>query len=290
MNALPHSADRMRRWLRATSLPALPLSLLLLLLFLLASAGSAAAAPFELAVTPSRFEIAGKAGTRVGQSLDIHNLASAATEVAVRTIDWSYSAEGNIGYHDELLPGSCRPWVTLERRSLSVPARSKRSFRFQVEPPADAPRGECRFMIAIEGTEPAQQTVIRSGAANLSLPITGRIAVAVYVMLDGAEPKLEIRQVASTEAEGKRRTVVTVVNTGDAHGRLEGSLDATDSKGRAFELVPEGTPILPGQTRTLVLVPKAESGQPAPQPVYPVKASGTLDWEKGSFKVDVELK
>src|SRR2546427_5033835 len=37
--------------------------------------------------------------------------------------------------------------------------------------------------------------------------------------------------------------------------------------GRRFELVPEGTPILPGQTRTLALMPKGEDGQPAPQPV-----------------------
>jgi len=254
------------------------------------AAAGVAAAPFEVAVMPSRFELAGKAGTRIGQSLDIHNLAPVATEVAIRTIDWSYSPEGNIGYHDELMPGSCRPWVMLERRTLSVPARSKKSFRFQVEPPADAPRGECRFMIAIEGTEPAQQTIIRSGGASLNLPVTGRIAVAVYVLLNGAEPKLEIRQIASGDAEGARRSLITVVNTGDAHGRLEGSLDATDSKGRAFELVPEGTPVLPGQTRTLALVPKSDGGQPAQPPVYPVKASGTLDWDKGSFKVDVELK
>lgn len=262
----------------------------LALLVAAAALQHATAAPFEIAVTPSRFELAAKGGTRLGQSLDIHNLASATTEVAIRTIDWSYSPEGNIGYHDELLPGSCRPWVMLERRIVAVPARSKRSFRFQVDPPADAPRGECRFMIAIEGTEPAQQTVIRSGGASLNLPVTGRIAVAVYVLLNGAEPKLEIRQIASGEASGARRSLITVANTGDAHGRLEGSLDATDSKGRAFELVPEGTPILPGQTRTLALVPKGDGGQPAALPVYPVKASGALDWEKGSFKVDVELK
>ena len=53
---------------------------------------------------------------------------------------------------------------------------------------------------------------------------------------------------------------LTVSNTGDAHGRLEGSLDAVDNKGRRFELVPEGTPILPGQTRTLALMPKGEDG------------------------------
>lgn len=259
-------------------------------LALLMACNCAASAPFELAVAPSRFELGGKPGTRLGQSLEIHNLASAPTEVAMRTIDWTYSDKGDITYHDELLPGSCRPWVLLERRSVVVAGRSKKSFRFQVEPPADAPRGECRFMIAIEGVEPAQQTMIRSGEANLSLPVTGRIAVAVYVMLDGAVPQLDIRQISLTEAAGTHRAFVSVSNTGDAHGRLEGSLDATDSKGRTFELVPEGTPIMPGQTRTLALMPKGEDGQAAPQPAYPVKARGTLDWEKGSFKINVELK
>jgi hypothetical protein len=258
--------------------------------------GLAAAAPFELAVTPSRFVLTGKPAARLGQSLDLHNLASSATEVAMRTIDWSYSEDGRITYHDELLPGSCRPWVLLERRSISLPARSKKSFRFQIEPPADAPRGECRFMIAIEGTEPAQQTLIRSGGASLSLPVTGRSAVAVYVLLGGAEPQLEIRQIAMSDPEqggGQRRALVTVANTGDAHGRLEGSLDARDSQGHLFELVPEGTPILPGQVRTLALMPRSADGEataPAIQPVYPVKASGALDWDKGSFKVDVQLR
>jgi fimbrial chaperone protein len=280
MNIFSLPLRALPRWLRATALP-----------LALAATGTAAfAAPFEIAISPSRFELASKSGTRLGQSLDIHNLGAAPTEVSLRTIDWSYSPEGNIGYHDELLPGSCRPWVTLERRSLSVPARSKKSFRFQVDAPADAPRGECRFMIAIEGTEPAQQAVIQSGGANLSLPVTGRIAVAVYVMLNGAEPRLEMKQVASRTIEGKRTAIVTVVNSGDAHGRLEGSLDAKDSQGRAFELVPEGTPILPGQTRTIALMPKGESGQPTPQPSYPIKAGGMLDWDKGSFKVDLELK
>lgn len=261
-----------------------------LFLALLMTCGHTAGAPFELAVAPSRFELSAEPGTRTGQSLDIHNLASAPTEVAMRTIDWTYSDTGDITYHDELLPGSCRPWVLLERRSVTIAGRSKKAFRFQVEPPADAPRGECRFMIAIEGVEPAQQTLIRSGGASLSLLVTGRIAVAVYVMLGGAAPQLEIRQLSMADDGETRRALVTVSNAGDAHGRLEGSLDATDSKGQTFELVPEGTPILPGQTRTLALSPKGEEDQPAPQPVYPVKARGTLDWEEGSFKIDVELK
>ncbi|QMV72177.1 hypothetical protein HS961_04635 [Comamonas piscis] len=248
------------------------------------------AAPFEMAVSPSRFELSAKNGERVGQSIDLHNLGSAATALSVRTLDWSYSEEGQITYHDELLPGSCRPWVALERRTVKVPAQTKQAFRFQVTPPADAPRGECRFMIAIEGVEPAQQTIIQGGGANLSLPVTGRIAVAVYLMLGGAEPKLEVQQIGMREMAGKRIPAITVRNSGDAHGRLDGTVDAKDAKGRDFMLAVEGTPIMPGQTRHLALVPKAEDGQTALQPSYPVKASGMLDWDKGSFKLNADFQ
>ncbi len=248
------------------------------------------AAPFEIAVAPSRFELTAKSGERLGQSLDIHNLGNTNTAVSMRTLDWSYSVDGQITYHDELLPDSCRPWVALERRTLNIAAQNKTSFRFQITPPTDAPRGECRFMIAIEGVEPSQQTIINSGGASLSLPVTGRIAVAVYVMLGGAVPKLELQQITMGDVGGKRTPIVKVSNVGDAHGRLEGSLDAKDAKGQTFSLAVEGTPVLPGQTRTLALMPKAEDGQKAPQPSYPVQASGLLDWDKGSFKVNAELK
>lgn len=256
----------------------------------LSAAPPAWAAPFEIAIMPSRFELSAKSGARLGQSLDIHNVGAAATEVSVRTIDWSYSPEGEISYLDPLQPGSCRPWVLLERKTVKVPARGKVSFRFQIEPPADAPRGECRFMLAIEGVEPAYRAAIGQGGASLSLPVTGRIAVAVYVLLNGAEPKLALSQVGTRDVHGQRTPYITVSNTGDAHGRLDGSLDATDAAGKRFELVPEGTPVLPGQPRQLPLTPKPEGDGKAAAPVYPLKAAGTLDWEKGGFKVNAEFR
>ncbi|MDA7417656.1 hypothetical protein PGB34_14935 [Xenophilus arseniciresistens] len=252
---------------------------------------AALGAPFEIAVSPSRFELTARSADRVGQSLELHNLGADATEIAVRTLDWRYSDDGQISYHDELLPGSCRPWVTLERRTVRVPARGSRKLRFQIDAPADAARGECRFMIALEGVEPAQQTVIQSGGASLSLPVSGRIAVAVYVMLNGAQPRLTLHEVSMQRSGGKPAPRVRVSNEGDAHGRLEGALEATDAQGQAFNLVVEGTPILPGQTRTLALVPRAEDEQaPPPQPSYPVKVQGLLDWDQGSFRINTELR
>lgn len=251
---------------------------------------SALAAPFEIAISPSRYELSGKSASRVGQSLDITNVGRSATEVSVRTLDWSYSPEGGVSYMDELLPGSCRPWVTLERKTVKIGAGSRAAFRFQVDIPADAPRGECRFMLAVEGVEPAYNSLIQGGGASLSLPVSGRIAVAVYLGVNGAQSKLALTQVGAREINGKHTPVVTVSNTGDAHGRLDGSLDAVDAKGLAFELMPESTPIMPGQTRTLPLSIRTEPNQKPPEVTYPVKSSGTLDWEMGSFKVNAEFK
>lgn len=250
----------------------------------------ALAGPFEIGVSPARFELSGKSAARVGQSLDIHNVGGSITEVSVRTIDWTYSADGQVSYHDELLPNSCRPWVTLERKTLRINAKAKTSFRFQIDVPADAPRGECRFMLAVEGIEPAYKALVEGGSASLSLPVNGRIAIAVYLAVNGAESRLELKQLSVNTVNGKRTPVVTIANTGDAHGRLEGSLEAVDANGLAFELTPEGTPILPGQTRTLPLTAQGAPGQKPPQGVLPFKSKGNLEWEKGSFKVNAEFK
>ncbi len=248
------------------------------------------AASFEVAASPARFELTGKSAQRVGQSVDIYNVGGTATEVSVRTIDWTYSEDGRIGFHDELLPNSCREWVTLERKTVKIGARSKKAFRFQVEVPEGAAKRECRFMLAVEGIEPAHRALIESGGASLSLPVSGRLALAVYVAVNGAQPTLEFKEVKMIDRDGKRTPVVMVTNTGDAHGRLDGSLEAKDANGVEFELVPDGTPILPGQTRLIGLAPKAE-GKAAPVvPAYPMNAKGALDWDRGSFKIAAEFK
>jgi fimbrial chaperone protein len=248
------------------------------------------AASFEVAVSPSRFEVSAKPAQRVGQSLLVYNLGATATDINVRTLDWTYSPDGSIGYVDELLPNSCRPWVTLERKTVRVTPRGQANFRFQIDVPAAAPRTECRFMLALEGVEPAHQAVIQSGGASLNLPVNGRIAVAVYVLVGGAEPVLEVVQVGVKDIAGVRTPVITVTNKGDAHGRLDGSLDAVDAKGVKHELLPEGTPVMPGQTRTLPFKYRTDIDKKPADFAFPLKTRGILDWERGSFKVEMELK
>lgn len=263
---------------------------LLAMACLAGSSGPAFGGAFDVAVSPSRYELSAKSGARLGQTIDVHNQSSQATELSVRTLDWTFSENGELKFFDELRPDSCRPWVTLERRLIKISARNKASFRFQVDVPPDASMGECRFMLAIEGTQPAYQSMLQSGATNLSLPVNGRIAVAVYISVNGAQPKLSMQQVGTVLLEGQRLPAVTVSNTGSAHGRLDGALDAKDAQSQSFELVPEGTPIMPGQTRTIALRPRSLADQTAPKFTFPITSSGSLDWDDGSFKVNAEFK
>lgn len=252
--------------------------------------GSAMGGPFDVAVSPSRFELEAKSGTRLGQTLNIYNQSSQSAELSVRTLDWTFSESGALKFFDELRPDSCRPWVTLERRLVKVGARDKVAFRFQVDVPSDAAVGECRFMLAIEGAQPAYESVLQGGSANLSLPINGRIAVAVYVGVNGAQPRLSLQQAETVTQDGQRLPAVTVSNTGLAHGRLDGALDAKDARDLRFELVPDGTPIMPGQTRTIVLQPRVLADQTVPKVTFPITSTGSLDWENGSFKVNAEFR
>jgi P pilus assembly chaperone PapD len=247
------------------------------------------AAPFEVAVSPSRFELDAKNSARVGQTLQLQNLGKQTANLKIRTLDWTFSDKGDINYYEALVANSCRPWVTLERNSIALPAQTKRSIRFQIDVPPKAPMTECRFMIAIEGADPTHNTTLEANGANLSIPVSGRIAVAVYVALNGAQPQLTLQKLAITNINGQRTPIIIVQNKGGAHGRLEGSLNATDSARQAYELVVENTPILPNQTRQLPLTPKMVNGKTA-APKFPVKGKGQLDWAKGSFKLNAEFK
>ena len=252
--------------------------------------GLAQAGPFEVAVAPSRFELSARNTQRSGQTMQIYNVGNQSTEVALRTLDWTLSDNGQLTLHDELLPGSCRPWVTLERRTLRLSPKSNTRFRFQIDVPVDAQKGECRFMIAVEGVDPAHQATINGGGASLNLPVSGRIAVAVYVALNGAKPAMEFVKIDTAQVQGKRVPVIVMRNNGNAHGRLEGLLEATTAQGTALELQPDGGPVLPGQTRALTFSTRqAGNAQAAVEPTYPLKVSGTLDWADGAFKVEAQI-
>ena len=235
---------------------------------------------FSALVSPPRVETAIKPGQTTRQVLEITQVGPAAGRFRVYTSDWSLNATGGVDFSEEVKPGSCRPWVALERRELTVPGNGKGRFRFEVTPPADAPAVECRFAIMFEGLDSA---TVNSG--GVSFPVSGRIGVIVYASMVGT--KVEMKVVGQRiSADAAKLPTLDVANSGSAHGRVGGLLSGTDAKGVKLEFTPTSLPILPGETRNISLSANAEGGVPVNQINYPVTVKGALEW--GNERVPFE--
>lgn len=235
-----------------------------------------ARAEFAVALSPPRYELELKAGAALRQTLEISNAGKEEVRLSIRTADWVYRPDGAVDFLDPLQPGSCRPWVAIERRQLTVrPGRPYR-LRFEVTAPPDAPPAECRFALLVQGLDEGF-----GRAGNLSIPYTGRLAAIVYVGVGGVQPALSIVGSAVRQVHGEPTPVLLVSNTGAAHGRLRGLLSGDDADGTALEFAPSGEPVMPGEVRAVTLV-ATRQGEPGirVKPRLPVRAKGTLEWGK----------
>jgi fimbrial chaperone protein len=239
---------------------------------LLALPVAAFAQGFAALVSPPRFELAAKPGEKVRDVIEITNASAQTAKYRVRTADWTLAADASVTFDDTLKPGSCRPWVAIESRQISVSAGGKYRYRFEVAPPADAPAGECRLAILIEGDE--QQVQTPGGPA---FPIAGRLGVIIYVTLGGAEANLEVVDTKVAAVNGEELPVLMVRNSGNAHGRLAGFLSGTDAAGAKLEFTAASLPILPGETRAISLAVYREKDEPI-KIAYPITIRGKLEW------------
>lgn len=251
---------------------------------LLAAVLPAARSEFAVAISPPRFELQAKGGQVLRQAMEITNGARTPGHYRVHTADWTYAADGTVSFDEQLKPGSCRPWVALERRELTVQPGRPYRFRFEVTPPADAPAGECRFAIMVEGQEE------RANTGALAVPFNARMAVIVYVALGGAEPRLTVVGNAVQVINGQRVPALHVRNEGTAHGRIGGFLQGSDAASQRLDFTPATSPILPGETRGIPLLP-SRPGDPDGQVVlrYPVSVQGKLEWGKGQTQ-DIDVR
>lgn len=257
----------------------------LLLAFLIGLAAAQAGAQGLAAyASPSRFEVTGVPGETRRHVVEIHHAGRDTGRFRIYTNDWDYLSDRSLKFSDVLEPGSCRPWVAIERRELSVPPNGRYRFRFEVTPPAGTPPGECRFAIMIEGADPAR--VVQEG---LTFPISGRLGVIVYVAIGEAAPRLAVGEARVAVREGERLPVLDVTNSGNAHGRLEGFLTAKDAAGREFEIAPEDLPILPGRKREIALREVVTDAKAPPAIRYPLVVKGTLEWGKSREAVELRF-
>lgn len=230
---------------------------------------------FAAAVTPPRFEISVVPGTTQRQVMEITHVGAAPGQYRVYTADWQLGEDGSLAFFDALQPGSCRPWVAIERRNLQLASGTRMRYRFEVSVPPDVTAGECRFALMLEG---APETV---QASNASVPMSGRIAVIVYARIGEARPVMEIVETGMQPRDGRDVPAVRLRNAGNATGRPGGFVAARDAQGGFVDLVPEAVPILPGTTRWIALMPNGPAERPASAPAaalrLPLQVEGTLE-------------
>jgi hypothetical protein len=231
----------------------------------------AGAQGFTAAVSPPRFELGVKPGERTRQVMEITNPNNRSTRFRIKTADWVLDADGGLTFFDELQPGSCRPWIAIEAREITVGPSGKYRFRFEIDVPDTAPSGECRFVMLVEGDDQTVQ------AGSVSFPVSGRIGVIVYASVGEAAPRLDLIGTRTRTINGAIVPVVDIRNSGNAHGRISGFLSGTDASGKKLDFDPSTLPILPGELRGIVLTPTTGRDEPITI-VYPITIRGTLEW------------
>jgi hypothetical protein len=242
------------------------------LLALWGVAATAAAADFAVAVSPPRFELQMKPGESTRQILEITNSATGPSSFKVKTADWTLAPDGSVVFEEALRTGSCRPWVTLERRELTVQSGRPFRFRFEIVPPADAPAAECRFALLLEGEDQTAKT------ASLAIPYNARLGVIVYVSIGNVAPKIEILGASVQNVNGRPTAVLKVKNSGTAHGRLSGYLSGTDAGKTSLEFAPTPSPILPGESRDIALTATRPGDPDTPVTArFPLTVRGNLE-------------
>lgn len=238
---------------------------------------------FAAYISPPRFEVQAEAGKPLRQVLEIQHVGQLKGNYRFYTADWTFNPDNSVDFSTELAPESCRPWVSIERRELSIEPGARYRYRFEINPPADAPARECRFAIMVEGQDPTQVQ------GTLNFPVGGRIGVIVYAAIGGASPQLSISALQVVPVNGKPTATMDVRNAGNAHGRLEGFVNGTDAVGTRFEMAPADLPILPGETRRIVLSPVPEDGKTAPEIRFPLSVKGSLEWGANLLPLDTSF-
>lgn len=248
------------------------------------AASNVRAEGFAALVSPPRFEVSGKAGTTLRQVIEITNRSNTPSEYRIHTSDFVLGPDYGVAFHDELLPGSCRPWVAIERPLVALPGGGTARYRFEVQVPADAQPGECRFAIMIEANEPSL-----AKAGGVQLPVVGRIGVIVYIEVGDAAPQIEVFGPATVNHNGQQVPALRVHNAGNAHTRMSGFLTGKDATGHKYDFTPSDLPILPGEVREVLLTPSTPDDT-NPTLTFPVSVQGTLEWANHSMPLDERFK
>ena len=263
-----------------------------LLVLLLIPTTTFAETRFNISASPPRFILKAKPGKTVREIVRFTNVDKGTGTYHLKTADWDLMPNGAVKFFEgDPVPGSCRPWVRIERRVLRIRGNSSKNFRFEMHVPKDAVLGECRFALLIA---PDPKTVPPVRVGNIILPVVGRIGIIVYLRVGKAKPNLKVLGLSKGKLNKRTIPMLLVKNSGNAHGRPSGSLIAKDAKGRKLDLEVDQFPILPGKTRKVPLKPVNWTRKGHETVTFklrfPMHIRGKIEWDGGSVKIDRVLR
>ena len=250
------------------------------------------AATFAARVSPPNFELKGAPGEKIRHLIHIQNSDEDPAEYLIRTADWDINAQGGVVIRPVeagLSENSCRPWSRIERGRIKLAPQQIKKYRFEIQVPADVSAGECRFAILIS---PTPESIETTQLGTISIPITGQIAIVVYVVIGDATANLEFRGARVIQGEdGRQAAYLDFYNSGNAHGRPFGNVNVEQSDGSNIELVVVPFPVLPGRTMPVGLQSMGGPEYSEPPPVQlslPARMTGLIEWDGGNLKLDDE--
>ena len=227
---------------------------------------------FAALVSPPRFELSAKPGKTLRSIIEVTNRSTAPGRYRIHTADWKYAPDFSVTFQDELQPDSCRPWVSIERPEVEVPGGATLRYRFEVAVPADAPAGECRFAVMIEGADPSITV-----ANGVNVPVTG--THRRHRLCHGRRWRAGSRIPRPEGRHAQRPAVARPARSQRRHGSRphERLPDRHRREGHLARFRPTDFPILPHEERDVFLTPSTDTDD-HPTLTFPVTVKGTLEW------------
>ena len=241
---------------------------------------------FGAGISPSKFELRARQGQVLRDTVTVVNPDKQTADYKFRTADWRLSDTGNVEFFvEELQEGSCRSWVRLERKTVSVRGGGLKRYRVEIHVPEDAAPGLCSFAIMIE---PGDEVMTRLGPdGQLRFPVVGRYAVITYVTVGDAKAKVDFLGMGETMINDQRLPTLRLRNDGNTYDRAFGQVMATDADGRRIPLIASTFPVLPGRTEEIVLAPESPERDASPVGLsYPLALKGKVEIAGTTIKVD----
>ncbi len=254
--------------------------------FFLLSPLSVFAAGFSAGISPPKFELKAKPGKVIRDTITILNATGKPAGYKFRTADWNINDQQGVDFiEDKLAPGSCRPWVRLERKSVKIRAGLQKKYRFEIHVPKDAPDGLCRFAILIE---PDEKAIAGTGKDQaIKFPVVGRYAVIVYLTIGDAKADIEYLGMYKKRVSNLTLPTLKFYNKGNTYDRAFGDVTATDANGKRYELVVSSFPVLPGRTEEILLSPdQSEAPGKKIEWAYPLRLKGKVEIGGKTFRIE----